>query len=110
MCRERGRVTLSLLDMGSEGVFPGLVASDQPHDSGAVKQGKTAPTKAVPTVTGWRRWLPWALVVVAAIIGLVSALRSVDGQRIYPFLVVFALAFVGPGVLRTQTLREVPAG
>jgi hypothetical protein len=110
MCQERGRATLSLLDMGSEGVFPGLVATDHPRDSGAVKQGETAATKAVPVVTGWRRWLPWALVVVAAVIGLVSALGPSDGQRIYPLLVVFALAFVGTGVLRRQTLREFPAG
>ncbi len=58
MCRERGRATLSVLDMGSEGVFPGLVATDHPHDSGAVEQGE----KAVPAVTGWRRGLRWALV------------------------------------------------
>ena len=75
MCRERGRATLSLLDMGSEGVFPGLVATNYPRDSGAVEQGEPAATKAVPKVTGWRRWLPWALVVVAAVIGLVSALN-----------------------------------
>jgi hypothetical protein len=106
MCRGRGRATLSLLDMGSEGVFPGLVATDHPHDSGAVKQGE----KAAPAVTGWRRWLPWALVVVAAVIGLVSALGPTDRQRIYPLLVVFALASVGTGVLRKQTLREFPAG
>lgn len=61
-------------------------------------------------MTGWRRWLPWALVVVAAVIGLVSAFGPTDGQRIYPLLVVFALAFVGTGVLRRQTLREFPAG
>jgi hypothetical protein len=110
MCRERGRATLSLPDMGSEGVFPGLVATDHPRDSGTVKKGETTETKAVTAVTGWRRWLPWALVVAAAVIGLVSALGPSDGQRIYPLLVVFALAFVGAGVLRRQTLREFPAG
>jgi len=51
-----------------------LVATNYPRD-GEVEQGETAATKAVPTVTGWRRWLPWALVVVAAVIGLVSALN-----------------------------------
>jgi hypothetical protein len=50
-----------------------LVATDYPRD-GAVEQGKAA-TRAVPAVTGWRRWLPWVLVVVAAVIGLVSALN-----------------------------------
>ena len=62
MCRERGQATLWLLEMGSEGVFPGLVATDQPRDSGAVRQGETAATKAVPAVTGLRRRLPWVLV------------------------------------------------
>jgi hypothetical protein len=110
MCRERGRATLWLLEVGSEGVFPGLVATDHPPDGGAVQKGATAATKAVPAVTGWRRWLPWALVVVAAVIGLVSALGPTDGQRIHPLLVVFALALVGTGVLRSQTLREFRAG
>jgi hypothetical protein len=98
--------------MGSEGVFPGLVATDHPRDGGAAQKGETAATKAVPAVTGWRRWLPWALVVVAAVISLASALGPTDEQRFYPPLVVFALAraFVGAGALRRQTLREFPAG
>jgi hypothetical protein len=74
MCRERGRGTLWLLEVGSEGVFPGLVATDHPRDGGMVQKGETAATKAVPGR------LPWAL------------------------------AFVGTGVLRRQTLREFPAG
>jgi hypothetical protein len=48
-----------------------LVATEHAHDSGAVEHRKAA-TKAA---TGWRRWLPWVLVVVAAVIGLVSALN-----------------------------------
>jgi len=51
-----------------------LVASRHAHDSGAVEQRETA-KKAVPAAAGWRRWLPWVLVVVAAIVGLVSALN-----------------------------------
>jgi hypothetical protein len=51
-----------------------LVATRHAHDSGAVEQRETA-TKAKPAATGWRRWLPWVLVVVAAIVGLVSALN-----------------------------------
>ncbi len=41
---------------------------------GTVEQDE-APSKPQPVVKGWRRWLPWALVVLAAIIGLVSALN-----------------------------------
>ena len=33
-----------------------------------------------------------------------------DGQRIYPLLLVFGLAFVGTEILRRQTLREFSAG
>jgi hypothetical protein len=52
MCRERGHATLWLLEMGSEGVFPGLVATDHPRDSGAVQKGETTATLAVRAVTG----------------------------------------------------------
>ena len=55
MCQEGGRATLLLLEMGSEGVFPGLVATDHPHDSGAAQIAETAATKAVPAVTGSQR-------------------------------------------------------
>jgi hypothetical protein len=53
------------------GRFSALVATQHAHDSGEVEQKETA-TKAA---AGWRRWLPWVLVVVAAIVGLVSALN-----------------------------------
>jgi hypothetical protein len=55
------------------GRFSALVATKYAHDSGAVKRGETA--TAAPAAAGWRRWLPWALVVVAAVVGLVSALN-----------------------------------
>jgi hypothetical protein len=45
-----------------------VVATDYPRER-AVRQGEAT------AVRGWRRWLPWALVVVAAVIGLVSALN-----------------------------------
>jgi hypothetical protein len=53
------------------GRFSALVATQQAHDSGAVEQKETAKK----TAAGWRRWLPWVLVVVAAVIGLISALN-----------------------------------
>jgi len=61
---------LPLLDSEAMGRLSALVATQHAHDSGAVEQKKTA-TKAA----GWRRWLPWVLVVVAAVVGLVSALN-----------------------------------
>jgi hypothetical protein len=47
---------------------------------------------------------------VALVLLIVLLTGPTDGQRIYPLLVVFALAFVGTEVLRRQTLREFPAG
>jgi hypothetical protein len=43
-------------------------------------------------------------------VGLLVLLLSgpSDGQRIYPLLFLFALAFVGTAVLRRQTRREFP--
>jgi len=41
---------------------------------------------------------------------LVLLSRPTDGQRIYPLLLVFALAFVGATLLRRQTEREFPPG
>jgi len=53
---------------------------------------------------------PW---VVFGLVGFVLLIilwtGPIDGQRIYPLLVLFALAFVGTEVLRRQTLREFPA-
>jgi hypothetical protein len=49
-----------------------VVATEYAHDGGAVEHDDAA---AAPAVAGWRRWLPWVLVVVAAVIALVSALN-----------------------------------
>jgi uncharacterized membrane protein YedE/YeeE len=53
-----------------------------------------------------------AVIYGAVAFGLLIILLTgpTDAQRIYPLLVVFALAFVGTAVLRRQTLREFPAG
>jgi hypothetical protein len=47
--------------------------------------------------------------VVALVLLLVLVSGPTDGSRVYPLLVLFALAFVGTEVLRRQTLREFPA-
>jgi hypothetical protein len=49
-----------------------LVTTQHRGNSGTTEQDKAGSKTAV---TGWRRWLPWALVVLAAIIGLVSSLN-----------------------------------
>ena len=80
-----------------------MVATEVPRGTGAVLQ-EDEKTTAVSAATGWRRWLPSALVVLAAVIGLTSAPKAW-----VTLLVVFGLVFVGTKVVRRQTLREVPA-
>jgi len=48
----------------------------------------------------------YGLVAVALFLVLISG--PTDGQRIYPLLILFALAFAGTEVLRRQTEREFP--
>ena len=46
---------------------------------------------------------------VAVLLFLVLLAGPTDAQRVFPLLILFALAFVGTEVLRRQTLREFPA-
>jgi hypothetical protein len=48
----------------------------------------------------------YALLALVLLIVLLSG--PTDGSRVYPLLLVFALAFVGLEVLRRQTMREFP--
>ena len=52
-----------------------------------------------------RPWIGYGAVAVVLLI--VLATGPTDGQRIYPLLIVCALAFVGVEVLRRQTVREL---
>jgi hypothetical protein len=47
--------------------------------------------------------------VVAVVLLLVLLAGPTDAQRIYPLLILSALALVGTEILRRQTLREFPA-
>jgi hypothetical protein len=46
--------------------------------------------------------------VVALVLLLILLAGPTDAQRIFPLLILFALAFVGTEVLRRQTMREFP--
>ena len=53
---------------------------------------------------------PWVIYAALALVLLLILITGpTDGQRVYPLLVVFVLAFIGLEVLRRQTLREFPA-
>jgi hypothetical protein len=51
-------------------------------------------------------WIAYGLLALVLLLVLVSG--PTDGERLYPLLVVFALAFVGLEYLRRQTAREFP--
>ena len=61
---------------------------------------------SAPTVRRYPALLYGAVAVVLLIV-LVSG--PTDGSRVYPLLLLFALAFVGTEVLRRQMLREFPS-
>src|SRR4051795_3653294 len=43
--------------------------------TGAAREGAAAKHRQATAAVGWHRWLPWVIVVVAAVIALVSALN-----------------------------------
>jgi hypothetical protein len=52
---------------------------------------------------------PWVVYgLLSLVLLLVLVLGPTDGQRVYPLLLLFALAFVGMEYLRRQTEREFP--
>jgi hypothetical protein len=52
---------------------------------------------------------PWILHALLALVLLIILLTGpTDGQRVYPLLALFALAFAGAEVLRRETVREFP--
>jgi hypothetical protein len=62
---------------------------------------------AAPTMRD-RPYIAYGLLTVVLLIILLTG--PTDSQRIYPLLVLFALAYIGLEVLRRQTAREFPTG
>jgi hypothetical protein len=50
----------------------------------------------------------WIYGAVTLVLFLVLLAGPTDAQRIFPLLILFALAYVGVEVLRRQTVREFP--
>jgi hypothetical protein len=72
---------------------------------GAWVAGPARPARWLRRVTlGEHPWIGYGALAVVLLI--VLATGPTDAQRIYPLLVVFALAFVGIEVLRRQAVRE----
>jgi len=72
--------------------------------------GPSRPARWVRRVlTPTARDHPWVIYgFVALVLLLILISGPTDGQRIYPLLVVFVLAFIGVEVLRRQMLDEFP--
>jgi hypothetical protein len=62
--------------------------------------------KLAPTMRE-RPFVVYGVVALALLVILLTG--PTDGERVYPLLILFALAFVGTEVLRRQTEREFPA-
>jgi hypothetical protein len=64
-------------------------------------RGKMAPTLRDRPVLAYG--------VLTGVLAIILLIGPTDGQRVYPLLVLFALAYFGLEVLRRQTMREFPA-
>jgi hypothetical protein len=94
-----------LRNVGINVVIYGLVAIVAAWIAGPSRAAVTLRRWMAPTMRD-RPVLVYGGVAVALLILLLSG--PTDGERIYPLLVLFALAFVGTEVLRRQTGREFP--
>jgi hypothetical protein len=94
-----------LRNVGINAVVYGLVVVAAAWIAGPARAATSLRGKLAPVMRDH------PVVIYAAVaVGLLIILLTgpTDAQRIYPLLFLFALAFVGTGVLRRQTLREFP--
>jgi hypothetical protein len=94
-----------LRNVGINGVIYGSVAIFAAWVAGPSRPATWLRRVSAPTMRDRPVIVYGALALVLLII---LASGPTDGDRIYPLLVLFALAFVGLEVLRRQTEREVP--
>jgi hypothetical protein len=97
--------TQLLRNVGVNAVIYGLVTILAAWIAGPSRYAVALRRVAAPTLRE-RPVLVYGAVSVALLVLLLSG--PSDGQRIYPLLVLFALAFVGTEGLRRQTRREFP--
>jgi hypothetical protein len=94
-----------LRNVGINVIVYGLVAIFAAWIAGPSRPATWIRRVSAPTM----RNNPWVVYGIVALVLLIILLTGpTDGQRVYPLLVLFALAFVGTEVLRRQTLREFP--
>jgi len=96
-----------LRDVGINVVVYGLLVVLAAWIAGPSRVASTLRRYAAPTMRE-RPFLVYGVLSVALLVLLLSG--PTDGQRIFPLLGVFVLAYVGTEVLRRQTGREFPPG
>lgn len=96
-----------LRNVGVNVVIYGLLAVFAAWVAGPSRHAVALRRYLAPTMHD-RPGLVYGAISVALLVLLLSG--PTDGQRIYPLLVLFGLAFVGTEALRRQTRREFPAG
>jgi hypothetical protein len=94
-----------LRNVGINGVIYGLVAIGAAWVAGPSRFAVGLRRLLAPTMRD-RPALVYGALSVALLVLLLSG--PTDGERVYPLLVLFALAFVGTEALRRQTRREFP--
>jgi len=97
--------TQLLRNVGINAVIYGLITIFATWIAGPSRGAVSLRRMSAPTLRE-RPILVYGVVSVGLLVLLLSG--PSDGQRIYPLLFLFALAFVGTAVLRRQTRREFP--
>jgi hypothetical protein len=94
-----------LRNVGINGVIYGAFAIFAAWVAGPSRPATWLRRVSAPTLRD-RPVIAYGVLTLVLLIILVSG--PTDGQRVYPLLVLFALAFVGLEILRRQTEREFP--
>lgn len=97
--------TALLRDVGFNVLLYGVLTVLAAWLAGPSRGARALRRLAAPTMRD-RPVIVYGVVALALLVVLLTG--PTDGQRIYPLLAVFGLAFLGTEVLRRQTLREFP--
>ena len=95
-----------LRNVGENAVIYGLVVIFAAWIAGPSRPATWCRRVSAPTMRD-HVWVLYGVVTLVLILVLLAG--PTDGQRVYPLLFLFALAYVGTEYLRRQTIREFPA-
>jgi Ca2+/Na+ antiporter len=95
-----------LRNVGENAIVYGIVVIFAAWIAGPSRPATWCRRVSAPTMRD-HAWVLYGLVTLVLILVLLAG--PTDGQRVYPLLFLFALAYVGTEYLRRQTVREFPA-